>query len=77
MASYNAGPRNIMRAQSLAKKMGLNPNRWFRNVELATLRIVGSEPVRYVSNINKYYIMYKLGINNEDIRREKIESLKD
>jgi membrane-bound lytic murein transglycosylase MltF len=77
MASYNAGPGNITRAQALAEKMGLNPNRWFRNVELATLRIVGREPVRYVSNINKYYLMYKLGMKNEDIRRKKIKSIKD
>jgi hypothetical protein len=39
--------------------MGLDPNRWFRNVELATLKIVGQETVRYVSNINKYYVIYR------------------
>ena len=39
--------------------MGLDPNRWFGNVELAALTIVGQETVRYVSNIYKYYIAYK------------------
>ena len=40
--------------------MGLNPDRWFRNVELAALRLVGQETVNYVSNINKYYVTYRL-----------------
>lgn len=60
MAAYNAGPAKIRRARRLAARMGLNPNRWFRNVEMAVLRIVGQETVRYVSNINKYYIVYRL-----------------
>ena len=59
LAAYNAGPGNIRRARKLAEKMGLNKNIWFRNVELAVLRIIGQETVRYVSNINKYYILYQ------------------
>lgn len=58
LASYNAGPANIRKARQAAKKMGLDPNRWFRNVELAVLKTIGRETVRYVSNINKYYILY-------------------
>jgi membrane-bound lytic murein transglycosylase MltF len=42
------------------EEMGLDPNRWFGNVELAALDMVGQETVRYVSNIYKYYITYKL-----------------
>ena len=59
LAAYNAGPAKIQRARNLAKKMGLDENQWFRNVELAVLRIVGQETVRYVSNINKYYVLYQ------------------
>lgn len=65
LASYNAGPGNIQKAQRLAEKMGLNKNRWFRNVEIAVLRIVGQETVRYVSNINKYYILYQTLLEQE------------
>ena len=36
-----------------AEEMGLDPARWFRNVELAVLEIVGQETVQYVNNINK------------------------
>jgi len=60
VASYNAGPAKIRRARSLAKEMNLDSNRWFRHVELATLSLVGQETVRYVSNINKYYNIYRL-----------------
>jgi membrane-bound lytic murein transglycosylase MltF len=59
LAAYNAGPSKIRKARALAEKMGLNKNKWFRNVEIATLRIVGQETVKYVSNINKYYILYR------------------
>lgn len=59
LAAYNAGPAKIRRARKLARKMNLNPDRWFRNVELAMLNIVGQETVQYVSNINKYYVIYK------------------
>ena len=59
LAAYNAGPAKIRRARKKAEKMRLDPNRWFRNVELAVLNTVGQETVQYVSNINKYYVIYK------------------
>lgn len=65
LAAYNAGPANIGRARKLARKMGLNPDRWFRNVEIAVLRILGQETVRYVSNINKYYLIYRMAIEKQ------------
>jgi membrane-bound lytic murein transglycosylase MltF len=59
LAAYNAGPARIRRVRALAGEMGLDPNKWFRNVELAALRDIGQETVRYVSNINKYYVLYQ------------------
>ena len=59
-AAYNAGPGNLRKFRSLAKKSGLDPNVWFQNVEYAAARIVGKETVQYVSNIYKYYLAYKL-----------------
>jgi membrane-bound lytic murein transglycosylase MltF len=58
MAAYNAGPAKIRKARQKAREMNLDPDKWFRNVELAVLRTVGQETVRYVSNINKYYVIY-------------------
>lgn len=43
-----------------AGQMGLDPNVWFGNVELAAARVVGREPVQYVRNTLKYYIAYAL-----------------
>jgi membrane-bound lytic murein transglycosylase MltF len=59
-ASYNAGPNRIVRLRKKAQADGLDPNRWFGNVELEVARDVGQETVTYVSNIYKYYVAYKL-----------------
>ncbi|ARU88696.1 lytic transglycosylase F [Pseudomonas sp. M30-35] len=59
-AAYNAGPANLRRFRSLAKKSGLDEDIWFGNVEHSAARIVGRETVDYVGNIYKYYIAYKL-----------------
>ncbi len=72
LAAYNAGPVKIRKARLAAKKMGLDPNRWFRNVEIAVLKAIGQETVQYVSNINKYYILYKLHFENVE-KREAIK----
>jgi membrane-bound lytic murein transglycosylase MltF len=60
MASYNAGPRRVQQAIIKAKEMGLDPNKWFRNVEIAMLKLGYPEPVIYVSEINKHYVSYVL-----------------
>ncbi|KJY83730.1 amino acid ABC transporter substrate-binding protein [Vibrio galatheae] len=59
LAAYNAGPANIRRMRALAEKNGYDPNKWFRNVEIVTRRNIGREPVHYVSNIHRYFIIYK------------------
>ncbi|WP_456373953.1 transglycosylase SLT domain-containing protein [Thiolapillus sp.] len=59
-AAYNAGPAKVRKMRAKAKQMGLDPNRWFGNVEIAAGKIVGRETVRYVANIYKYYAAYKL-----------------
>ena len=59
-AAYNAGPAKVRAMRNQAKKMGLNPDVWHSNVELAAGKLVGRETVRYVRNIFKYYVAYKL-----------------
>ena len=59
-ASYNAGPARVAKLRREAKKMGLNPNVWFNNVEVVAAKRIGRETVQYVSNILKYYVAYKL-----------------
>lgn len=59
-ASYNAGPAKIAGLRRDAEKMGLDPNKWFHNVEVVAAKKIGRETVQYVSNILKYYVAYKL-----------------
>jgi membrane-bound lytic murein transglycosylase MltF len=59
-ASYNAGPGNISRMRKEAEKRGLDPDRWFNNVETVTAEKIGIETTTYVRNIFKYYVSYKL-----------------
>jgi len=60
VASYNAGPARIASLRRKAKDEGLDPNRWFNNVELIASREIGRETVQYVSNIYKYYLAYNM-----------------
>ena len=59
-AAYNAGPAKVAKLRTEAESMGLDPNVWFRNVEVVAAKRIGRETVQYVSNIYKYYIAYKL-----------------
>jgi membrane-bound lytic murein transglycosylase MltF len=59
-AAYNAGPAKVRRMRARAAEMDLDRNRWFQNVELAALAMVGRETVRYVANVYKYYVAYGL-----------------
>jgi membrane-bound lytic murein transglycosylase MltF len=61
-AAYNAGPARVRRLRAEAEEMGLDPNRWFNNVEMVAARRIGRETVQYVSNISKYYVAYKLAV---------------
>lgn len=69
-ASYNAGPARIARLRADTKKRGFDPNVWFGNVEYLAAEKIGSETVSYVSNIYKYYIAYRL-IVDEMARKQQ------
>ena len=71
LAAYNAGPAKISRIRARAREMGLDPNRWFRNVELAALKVIGQETVRYVSNVNKYYVIYQHASEHIEARQKE------
>ena len=62
-ASYNAGPAKIAKLRKEAEKRGLDPNQWFNQVELVAAEKIGQETVRYVANIYKYYIAYRLVVD--------------
>lgn len=69
-ASYNAGAARIARLRAETKTRGFDPDVWFGNVEYMAAEQIGAETVTYVSNIYKYYIAYRL-IMDEVARKEK------
>jgi len=68
-AAYNAGPNRIARLRKQAEREGLDPNKWFGNVEFAVSEDVGQETVQYVSNIYKYYVAYKMTLEQAQLRK--------
>jgi membrane-bound lytic murein transglycosylase F len=72
LASYNCGPGHIGDARRLAKDQGLDPDKWFGNVEKSMLLLSlpryasrghyghcrCQEPVKYVSEIQTRYDAY-------------------
>lgn len=75
LAAYNAGPGNIRKMRRLAVKHGYDPNIWFKNVEIITRRNIGREPVNYVANINRYFVIYKQLEGMRKIREEQSAAL--
>ena len=73
LAAYNAGPARIQRLRRQAAVEGYDPNVWLDNVELIAARKIGRETVRYVRNIFKYYVAYRLAWE-ERILRESLGS---
>jgi membrane-bound lytic murein transglycosylase MltF len=65
-ASYNAGPGRVRQLRRLAERRGLDPNVWFGNVEQIASERIGRETVTYVSNIYKYYLAYKLVVEERE-----------
>jgi membrane-bound lytic murein transglycosylase MltF len=74
-ASYNAGPTNISRMRRIAEERGLDPNQWFNNVEIVTAEKIGIETTTYVRNIYKYYIAYRLTLEQMEQRQEMKDHL--
>jgi membrane-bound lytic murein transglycosylase MltF len=69
-ASYNAGPNRMRQLRAEAQKRGLNPNLWFNNVERIASERIGRETVTYVANIYKYYIAYRLSMEEMQQRQK-------
>ena len=65
-ASYNCGPGNVAKARREAGKRGLDPNKWFNNVEIVIAERIGTETTTYVRNIYKYYVAYRLTLDAQE-----------
>jgi membrane-bound lytic murein transglycosylase MltF len=58
LAAYNMGPQRVQGLRAEARRRGLNPNRWFFQVERIAMEQVGMGVVTYVNSVNKYYLAY-------------------
>jgi membrane-bound lytic murein transglycosylase MltF len=74
-ASYNAGPGRIAGLRKEAAARGLDPDKWFNNVELVAAEKVGMEVTTYVRNIYKYYAAYRLALEVRDAQRKAAETV--
>jgi membrane-bound lytic murein transglycosylase MltF len=52
-----------------AAKRGLDPDKWFNNVEIVIAQKIGMETTTYVRNIYKYYVAYRLQLEAHERTR--------
>jgi membrane-bound lytic murein transglycosylase MltF len=57
------------------QQQGLDPNKWFGNVELIAAKDIGQETIQYVANIYKYYVAYKLTLEQIELRQQARQQL--
>lgn len=77
LAAYNAGPARVKKMQRKAEEMGLDPNKWFYNVEVVARNTIGNETVDYVTKIQKTKIALQ---NYHSLTHERmlaIQQIKD
>jgi membrane-bound lytic murein transglycosylase MltF len=74
-ASYNCGPGNVAKMRKAAAARGLDPDRWFNNVEIVTAEKIGIETTTYVRNIYKYYAAYRLALDAIGEQRQARERM--
>ncbi|QQX85050.1 transporter substrate-binding domain-containing protein [Cupriavidus necator] len=75
-ASYNAGPGNIAKMRKEAAARGLDPDKWFNNVEIVVAEKIGIETTTYVRNIFKYYAAYRLMEDREAARERALKEVR-
>lgn len=56
-------------------KRGLDPDKWFNNVEIVTAQRIGMETTTYVRNIYKYYVAYRLQMEAMEVARKAPEQV--
>ena len=79
-ASYNCGPGNVSKSRKEAAKRGLDPDKWFNNVEVVVAEKIGTETTTYVRNIYKYYVAYRLTLDAQvgaERAREQVSPTKN
>jgi hypothetical protein len=68
-------PGSIAKARREAEKRGLDPDKWFNDVEVIVAEKTGREPTTYVRNIYKYYVAYSAMIQADEARKTAREQM--
>ena len=83
MAAYNVGYYHVKDAQKIAKKLNKNPNKWldlqttlpllarkkwYKQTQHGYAR--GWEPVKYVTNIRRYYDLLEYQLTRNEVDEE-------
>jgi len=81
LAAYNAGPGRIRKLQRDTEARGLDPYKWFYNVEILARQFIGHETVNYVTKIQKTMIgvrsSFELSKNKRRIKNEHFEAFEE
>ncbi|NPA71373.1 MAG: transporter substrate-binding domain-containing protein [Gammaproteobacteria bacterium] len=81
LAAYNAGPGRIRGLQRKAEARGLDPYKWYYNVEVLARESIGHETVNYVTQIQKMMIgvrsSFELSQSKLKIKNQHIQDHKD
>jgi len=56
-------------------KRGLDPDKWFNNVEIVVGEEIGTETTTYVRNIYKYYVAYHLTLEAQATAQQAREQV--
>src|SRR5215472_14771167 len=56
-------------------KRGLDPDKWFNNVEIVVGEKIGTETTTYVRNIYKYYVAYRLTLEAQPTGQQAREQV--
>jgi membrane-bound lytic murein transglycosylase MltF len=75
LAAYNAGPGRVRRWRREAPELGVDPDRWSGGVENIAQEQVGFEPVHYVANINKDFVILTRLLDERARRDAELEQL--
>ncbi|HET6521367.1 MAG TPA: transporter substrate-binding domain-containing protein [Geminicoccaceae bacterium] len=76
LAAYHLGPSRVTELRQQAEREGLDPNRWFSNVEQIAWRSKNRGTADYITNIHKYHVAYSLAEGVAAARVEAVEALK-
>jgi membrane-bound lytic murein transglycosylase MltF len=60
LAAYRVGPEQVRALQDYARKLGLDPAKWEKNVALVSDLTLGDGPAREVDEVHLYHEAYRL-----------------